>query len=195
MTITVTFKNGTNIDIAQVDVQNRIQSVLPQLPQTVRDLGITVRKGSTDILLIVHMFAADASVDRKYIANYANLQVRERLLRTQGVGDVNINAARDYAMRVWIDPDRAAARDLTVDEIVAALRNNNLQVAGGASARRRSTTTPPRTSSASARRAGSTRPRSSRTRSSSATRRDASRASATSRASSSARRTTRSTRT
>ena len=132
MGITVTFKNGTNIDIAQVDVQNRIQSVLPQLPQTVRDLGITVRKGSTDILLIVHMFATDASVDRKYIANYANLQVRERLLRTQGVGDVNINAARDYAMRVWIDPDRAAARDLTVDEIVAALRNNNLQVAGGA---------------------------------------------------------------
>ncbi len=132
VTITVTFKNGTNIDIAQVDVQNRIQSVLPQLPQTVRDLGITVRKGSTDILLIVHMFGTDASVDRKYIANYANLQVRERLLRTPGVGDVNVNAARDYAMRVWIDPDRAAAHDLTVQEIVDALRNNNLQVAGGA---------------------------------------------------------------
>ncbi len=132
VTITVTFKNSTNIDIAQVDVQNRIQSVLPQLPQTVRDLGITVRKGSTDILLIVHMFATDSSVDRKYIANYANLQVRERLLRTPGVGDVGVNAARDYAMRVWIDPDRAAARDLTVQEIVDALRNNNIQVAGGA---------------------------------------------------------------
>ena len=132
VSITVTFKNGTNVDIAQVDVQNRIQSVLPQLPQTVRDLGITVRKGSTDILLIVHMFATDSSVDRKYIANYANLQVRERLLRTPGVGDVNVNAARDYAMRVWIDPDRAAARDLTVQEIVEALRNNNVQVAGGA---------------------------------------------------------------
>ncbi len=132
VSITVTFKNGTDVDIAQVDVQNRIQTVLPQLPQTVRDLGITVRKGSTDILLIVHMFATDSSVDRKYIANYANLQVRERLLRTPGVGDVNVNAARDYAMRVWIDPERAAARDLTVDEIVAALRNNNLQVAGGA---------------------------------------------------------------
>jgi hydrophobe/amphiphile efflux-1 (HAE1) family protein len=130
--ITVTFNNGTNIDIAQVDVQNRIQSVLPQLPQEVRDLGITVRKGSTDILLIVHMFATDSGVDRKYIANYANLQVRERLLRTPGVGDVNTNAARDYAMRVWIDPERAAARDLTVQEIVAGLRNNNLQVAGGA---------------------------------------------------------------
>jgi HAE1 family hydrophobic/amphiphilic exporter-1 len=132
VTITVTFKNGTNIDIAQVDVQNRIQSVLPQLPQEVRDLGITVRKGSTDFLLIVHMFTSDGSVDRKYIANYASLQVRERLLRTPGVGDVNTNAARDYAMRVWIDPQRAAARDLTVQEIVASLRNNNLQVAGGA---------------------------------------------------------------
>jgi len=131
MTITVTFKNGTNVDIAQVDVQNRIQSVLPQLPQTVRDLGITVRKASTETLLIVHMFTSDGSVDRKYIANYASMQVRERLLRTPGVGDVTTNAARDYAMRVWIDPERAAARDLTVQEIVDALRNNNLQVAGG----------------------------------------------------------------
>ncbi len=131
MTITVTFKNTANVDIAQVDVQNRIQSVLPQLPQTVRDLGITVRKANTETLLIVHMFTSDGSVDRKYIANYASLQVRERLLRTPGVGDVSTNAARDYAMRVWIDPQRAAARDLTVQEIVEALRNNNLQVAGG----------------------------------------------------------------
>jgi HAE1 family hydrophobic/amphiphilic exporter-1 len=132
MTITVTFKTGINVDIAQVEVQNRIQSVLPQLPQEVRDLGITVRKGSTETLLIVHMFATSPSVDRKYIANYASLQVRERLLRTPGVGDVTTNAARDYAMRVWIDPERAAARDLTVQEIVTALRNSNLQVAGGA---------------------------------------------------------------
>jgi HAE1 family hydrophobic/amphiphilic exporter-1 len=132
VSITVTFKAGTNIDIAQVDVQNRIQTVLPQLPQEVRDLGITVRKASTETLLIVHMFTSDGSVDRKYIANYASLQVRERLLRTPGVGDVTTNAARDYAMRVWIDPEKAASRDLTVTEIVAALRNNNLQVAGGA---------------------------------------------------------------
>jgi multidrug efflux pump subunit AcrB len=132
MTISVTFKTGINVDIAQVEVQNRIQSVLPQLPQEVRDLGLTVRKGSTETLLIVHMFASDPSVDRKYIANYASLQVRERLLRTPGVGDVTTNAARDYAMRVWIDPERAAARDLTVQEIVTALRNSNMQVAGGA---------------------------------------------------------------
>ncbi len=132
MSISVTFKSDTSIDIAQVEVQNRIQTVLPQLPQEVRDLGITVRKGSNDTLLIVHMFTSDGSVDRKYIANYASLNVRERLLRTPGVGDVTTNAARDYAMRVWIDPERAAARDLTVQEIVTALRNNNLQVAGGA---------------------------------------------------------------
>jgi HAE1 family hydrophobic/amphiphilic exporter-1 len=132
MSISVTFRPGTSVDIAQVEVQNRIQTVLPQLPQEVRDLGVTVRKGSNDTLLIVHMFTSDGSVDRKYIANYASLQVRERLLRTPGVGDVSTNAARDYAMRVWIDPEKAASRDLTVQEIVAALRNNNLQVAGGA---------------------------------------------------------------
>ncbi|MFM1886264.1 MAG: hypothetical protein RL026_1421, partial [Pseudomonadota bacterium] len=132
MSITVTFQTGVNVDIAQVEVQNRIQSVLPQLPQEVRELGVTVRKAQNDTLLIVHMFTDDGSVDRKYIANYASLQVRERLLRTPGVGDVGVNAARDYAMRVWIDPQRAAARDLTTTEIVAALRSNNLQVAGGA---------------------------------------------------------------
>jgi HAE1 family hydrophobic/amphiphilic exporter-1 len=132
VSITVTFKSGTDVDLAQIEVQNRIQTVLPQLPQEVRDLGLTVRKGNNDTLLIVHMFTSDGSVDRKYIANYASLQVRERLLRTPGVGEVSINAARDYAMRVWIDPARAASRDLTVEEIVAALRNNNLQVAGGA---------------------------------------------------------------
>ena len=130
--ITVTFKVGTSVEQAQVDVQNRIQSALPQLPQEVRDLGVTVRRAGTDVLLIVHMYATDPSVDRKYIANYASLQVRERLLRVAGVGDVNAFAARDYAMRIWIDPDRAAGRDLTVQEIVDALRNNNLQVAAGA---------------------------------------------------------------
>ena len=104
--------------------------MLPQLPQEVRDLGITVRKGSTDILLIVHMFA-DRSVDRKYIANYASLQVRERLLRTPGVGDDPGAAPRLRDAR--LDRSRARRRrDLTVQEIVAALRNNNLQVAGGA---------------------------------------------------------------
>jgi hydrophobe/amphiphile efflux-1 (HAE1) family protein len=130
--ITVTFKLGTDVDIAQVKVQNRVQTALPQLPQEVQDLGVTVRKGAGDTLLIVHMTATDPTMDRKFLANYASLQVRERLLRVPGVGDVGVNAARDYAMRIWIDPDKAAARNLTVQEIVDALRTNNTQVAAGA---------------------------------------------------------------
>ncbi|HTV79125.1 MAG TPA: multidrug efflux RND transporter permease subunit [Steroidobacteraceae bacterium] len=130
--ITVTFKLGTDPDIAQVKVQNRVQTALPQLPQEVQDLGVTVRKGSGDTLLIVHMYSSDPTMDRKFLANYASLQVRDRLLRVPGVGDVGVNGARDYSIRIWIDPDKAAARDLTVSEIVDALRNNNLQVAAGA---------------------------------------------------------------
>ena len=130
--ITVTFKLGTDVDLAQVKVQNRVQTALPQLPQEVQNLGVSVRKGAGDTLLIVHMTATDPSMDRKFLANYASLQVRERLLRVPGVGDVAVNAARDYAMRIWIDPDKAAARNLTVQEIVDALRNNNVQVAAGA---------------------------------------------------------------
>ncbi|HEY6455773.1 MAG TPA: multidrug efflux RND transporter permease subunit [Steroidobacteraceae bacterium] len=130
--ITVTFKLGTDPDIAQVKVQNRVQTALPQLPQEVQDLGVAVRKGSGDTLLIVHMYATDPRMDRKFLANYASLQVRDRLLRVAGVGDVAVNGARDYSIRIWIDPDKAAARDLTVAEIVDALRNNNLQVAAGA---------------------------------------------------------------
>ena len=127
-------------------MQNRIQTVLPQLPQEVRDLGITVRKASTETLLIVHMFTSDGSVDRKYIANYASLLVRERLLRTPGVGDVSTNAARDYAMRVWIDPERAASRDLTVQEIVPHCAATTCRWQEARSARLPSTTTRPPTS-------------------------------------------------
>jgi len=130
--ITVTFKLGTDVDLAQVKVQNRVQSALPQLPQEVQNLGVTVRKGQTDTLLIVHMYATDPQMDRKFLANYASLQVRERLLRLPGISDVQAFASRDYAMRIWIDPDKAAARNLTAGEIVTALRNNNLQVASGA---------------------------------------------------------------
>ncbi len=132
VSITVTFRLGTDVDLAQVKVQNRVQTALPQLPQEVQNLGVSVRKGAGDTLLIVHMTATDPSMDRKFLANYASLQVRERLLRVPGVGDVGVNAARDYAMRIWIDPDKAAARNLTVQEIVEALRNNNVQVAAGA---------------------------------------------------------------
>jgi HAE1 family hydrophobic/amphiphilic exporter-1 len=132
VSITVTFKLGTDVDLAQVKVQNRVQTALPQLPQEVQALGVSVRKGAGDTLLIVHMTTSDPTMDRKFLANYGSLQVRERLLRVPGVGDVGVNAARDYAMRVWIDPDKAAARNLTAQEIVEALRSNNVQVAAGA---------------------------------------------------------------
>ncbi|MBT2189018.1 multidrug efflux RND transporter permease subunit [Sphingobium sp. H33] len=131
VTITVTFKIGTDPDLAQVKVQNRLQTALPQLPQEVQTLGVTVRKAQNDNLMIIHMYSTSPKVDRDYLANYASLQVRERLLRLPGVGDIGTFAARDYAMRIWIDPDRAAARNLTVAEILAALRGNNIQLAAG----------------------------------------------------------------
>jgi HAE1 family hydrophobic/amphiphilic exporter-1 len=131
VTISISFKIGTDPDLAQVKVQNRVQTALPQLPQEVQNLGVTVRKSLNDTLMIVHMYATSPSIDRNYLANYASLQVRERLLRLQGVGDIGTIAARDYAMRVWIDPDKAAARNLTVGEILTALRGNNIQLAAG----------------------------------------------------------------
>jgi len=131
VTINISYKIGTDPDLAQVKVQNRVQTALPQLPQEVQNLGITVRKAQNDNLMIVHMYSTSKLVDRDYLANYAMLQVRERLLRLPGVGDIGAFAARDYAMRIWIDPDKAAARNLTVQEILAALRGNNIQLAAG----------------------------------------------------------------
>jgi HAE1 family hydrophobic/amphiphilic exporter-1 len=131
VTINVSFKIGTDPDLNQVKVQNRVQTALPQLPQEVQNLGVTVRKSQNDTLMIVHMLSTSPIVDRDYLANYASLQVRERLLRLPGVGDIGAFAARDYAMRIWIDPDKAAARGLTVQEIIAALRGNNIQLAAG----------------------------------------------------------------
>ncbi len=129
--ITVTFKLGADLDKAQELVQNRVTTATPRLPQEVQQTGITVRKSSPDILLAVHMYSPDKSLDQAYVANYVTLQIEEPLLRVPGVGDVSLRAARDYAIRVWIDPDKAAARDLTVEDIVTALRSHNVQVAAG----------------------------------------------------------------
>ncbi len=130
--ITATFKLGTDPNQAQVLVLNRVSAATPRLPPEVNAAGVTVRKASTDFLMAVHNFSPDGSLDQKYIANYVNLHVRDALLRVPGVGDINSRAARDYAMRIWIDPDRAAARNLTVEDIVAALKGQNVQVAAGA---------------------------------------------------------------
>ncbi|MCP8890890.1 efflux RND transporter permease subunit [Sphingomonas faeni] len=131
VTITVTFKIGTDLDAAQVLVQNRVAIAVPRLPEDVQRLGVVTRKTSPDFLMVVNLVSPDNSLDRGYISNYALTQVRDRLSRIDGVGDVQLFGARDYSMRVWIDPGRAAALDLTAGEIVAALRAQNVQVAAG----------------------------------------------------------------
>ena len=131
LTITVTFKTGTDLDAAQVLVQNRVAIAQPRLPEEVQRLGVVTRKTSPDFLMIVNLQSSDGSLDRGYISNYALTQVRDRLSRIDGVGDVRLFGARDYSMRVWIDPGRAAALNLTAGEIVAALRAQNVQVAAG----------------------------------------------------------------
>ncbi len=131
MSLTITFGVGTDLNNATVLVQNRIQTALPQLPQQVQALGLTVRKASPDLLLVVHLFSPDHSLDQQYVANYATLHLLDPLLRVNGVGDITIRGARDYAMRIWIDTNKAAARGLTADDVVAALRAHNVDVAAG----------------------------------------------------------------
>ncbi|MDB5483409.1 MAG: putative multidrug efflux pump, partial [Caulobacteraceae bacterium] len=132
LTITVTFKLGTDPNQAQVLVENRVAAATPLLPAEVNAAGVVVRKASTDFLMAVHNYSPDGSLDQRYIANYVGLHVKDALLRVPGVGDIGSRASRDYAMRIWIDPDRAAERNLTVDDIVSALRAQNVQVAAGA---------------------------------------------------------------
>ena len=102
--------------------QNRVAIAEPRLPEEVRRLGVTVRKNSPDMLMVIHLSSPDGSRDQLYISNYATLQVKDVLARLDGVGDVRIFGARDYAMRIWLDPDKVAARNLTAGEVVAALR-------------------------------------------------------------------------
>ncbi len=131
--ITVTFQPGTDLDAAQVLVQNRVRLAEPRLPEQVRQVGVVVNKQQTGFLLIATLTAQEGSgLDIDYVGNYANTVIRDRLLRLPGVGGVNVFGGGNYSMRVWIDPDRAAARDLTATEIVSALRTQNVQVAGGA---------------------------------------------------------------
>ncbi|MBU1211882.1 MAG: efflux RND transporter permease subunit [Alphaproteobacteria bacterium] len=132
LSINVVFRPGTDIDQAQVLVQNRVSVVEPRLPEDVRRLGISVRKASPDLMLVVHMTSPDGSRSQQYVSNYATLYVKDVLTRIDGVGAIRIFGARDYSMRVWLDPDILTARGLTASEVVAALRAANLQVAAGA---------------------------------------------------------------
>ena len=131
MTLTVTFNLGTDIDKAQVQVQNRVSQALPKLPEEVRSLGVTTTKQSPDLTMVVHLFSPDNRYDNIYIRNYATLQVKDVLARLPGAGDVELFGSGDYAMRVWLNPDKIASRNLTASDVVAAIREQNVQVAGG----------------------------------------------------------------
>jgi hydrophobe/amphiphile efflux-1 (HAE1) family protein len=131
VTITVTFEQGTDLDEAQVLVQNRVAIAEPRLPEEVRRLGIVTLKTTPDFLLIVNLISPDGSLSREYMSNYAQTRIRDRLARIEGVGDVQLFGQRELAMRVWIDPGRAAGLNLTAGDIVSALRAQNVQVAAG----------------------------------------------------------------
>jgi multidrug efflux pump len=131
MTLTVTFKLGTNLDIAQVLVQNRVAIATPQLPQEVRNLGVTVQKQSPDLMMVVHLLSPKGTYDQAYISNFAFLQIRDPLSRLEGVGNVNVFGAREYSMRIWLNPNKMYARSLTTDDIVSAIQAQNVQVAAG----------------------------------------------------------------
>ena len=131
MTLTVTFRIGTELDNAQVQVQNRVAQALPRLPEDVKRFGVTTRKTSPDLTLLVHLVSPNGRYDETYIRNYAVLQVKDTLARLPGIGDVQVFGSGDYAMRVWLDPEKVAARNLTATDVVNALREQNIQVAAG----------------------------------------------------------------
>ena len=129
--INVVFKPGTNIDQAQVLVQNRVSVALPRLPEEVQRIGVTVRKSSPDLMLVIHLISPDGSLDQQYISNYASINIKDIITRIDGVGDTIVFGARDYAMRVWLDPAKVQSRGLTASDVVTALRAANIQVAAG----------------------------------------------------------------
>src|SRR2546421_308032 len=132
MSLTITFKLGTDVDKAQVQVQNRVSQALPKLPEEVRRLGVTTKKQSPDLTLVVHLFSPDGRYNDVYLRNYATLQVKDVLARLPGAGVVRVFGSGDYAMRLWLNPDKLAARNLTASDVIAAVREQNVQVAAGA---------------------------------------------------------------
>src|SRR5881628_1924273 len=131
MSLTITFKLGTDLNTAQVLVQNRVSIALPKLPEEVRRLGVTTTKRSSDLTMVAHLVSPDSSRDDLYLGNYAFLQVKDQLARIAGVGDVTVFGARDYSMRIWLDPENLASRNMTASDVVRAIREQNLQVAAG----------------------------------------------------------------
>jgi multidrug efflux pump len=131
MTLTVTFALGTDLDKAQVLVQNRVSQTLPKLPEVTQRLGVVTQKSSPDLTMVVHLISPDRRYDGLYLSNYAALRVRDELARVKGVGEARAVGAGEYAMRVWLDPDKVAALSLTASDVVRAIREQNVQVAAG----------------------------------------------------------------
>src|SRR3954449_7809777 len=134
MSLTITFKLGTDLDKAQVLVQNRVAIATPRLPEEVRRLGVTTLKSSPDLMMVVHMLSPDESYDQLYVSNYARYNVRDELLRLDGVGYITIFGERQYSLRIWLDPEKLAAFGLTAGDVVGAVNKKTVGVGGGAPA-------------------------------------------------------------
>jgi multidrug efflux pump len=132
LTLTITFALGTDLDNAQVQVQNRVTRTMPTLPTEVQRLGVTVDKASPDLTMVVHLTSPDQRYDMLYLSNFAALNVKDELARLDGVGDVQLFGMGNYSLRVWLDPNKVASRNLTASDVVAAIREQNRQVAAGA---------------------------------------------------------------
>ena len=131
MTLTITFKLGTNPDLATELVQNRVNQALPRLPQETQQLGVTTVKSSPDLTMVVHLLSPNDRYDMVYLRNYAVINVKDRLARLPGIGDVRLFGSGDYAMRIWLDPRKVAERGLAASDVVNAIKNQNLDVAAG----------------------------------------------------------------
>jgi multidrug efflux pump len=132
MTLTVTFALGSDLDNAQVQVQNRVAQALTKLPQEVQRLGVTTQKSSPDLTMVVHLTSPDNRYDMLYLSNYARLHIKDQLARLNGVGDVQLFGAGEYSMRVWLDPEKLASRQLTTGDVIHAIQEQNVAVAAGA---------------------------------------------------------------
>ncbi len=132
MQLTVTFKLGTDLDVANVLVQNRLSVAQPRLPIEVRNLGVTVRKASPDLMTVVHILSPKKTYDQNYLSNYIYLNIRDPMLRLDGVGDITVFGGSEYSLRIWLDPDKMAAYSLSASDITNALQEQNVQVASGA---------------------------------------------------------------
>ncbi|NMN71671.1 MULTISPECIES: multidrug efflux RND transporter permease subunit [unclassified Rhizobium] len=131
MALTVTFKLGTDLDKAQVLVQNRVAIAEPRLPEEVRRIGITTAKSSPDLMMVVHLLSPNSRYDQLYVSNYARTRIRDTLVRLDGVGDVILFGEREYSLRIWLDPQKLSAYGMTASDVVDALREQNVQVSGG----------------------------------------------------------------